>query len=314
MTSLLSLPPKLQTFLNKTSLEKRVTFRVENEAVQISLDGRNFKPFQPSDSGKLRHRVLALRLDADEYLRRTVKVPAAVAGRLAEALQYSLHVWTPFKSDSAYAAAREVASAGPLNITVELRCALRVPVDEKLRRLPVAVHLIEFGEEAYAVPLSPQAQAAMVRHSRTQAGLALLAGAFTVAILYAWEARLASRADAYESAVSGVMAIRKKESAEFRELAERQKLIVAVAGSVGGNDRTIAALAELGSVLPQGASIQELDIDERGARVSIAGLPQDIAPDDLGRKFRQLELSEANVRNVKDEAVLHLVLKRRRTE
>ena len=100
---------------------------------------------QCSDS---QDRLVALHVDSEELLCRSIEVPKAVADHLDAVLPLNLGNWTPFTEADVLAVARRIdrpyAKSDAATVQVELRCALRSLIDEKIARLttePDSIHL-----------------------------------------------------------------------------------------------------------------------------------------------------------------------------
>jgi general secretion pathway protein L len=104
------------------------------------------------ENSDLAEAKLALRLTADQAIRKTVKLPAAAEENLQQVLAFEMDRLTPFKSDQVYFGARIVArSPATRQITVELILTPRGKLDALLEELA------EWGWRPDIVDLEDQA-------------------------------------------------------------------------------------------------------------------------------------------------------------
>lgn len=224
-------------------------------------------------------RLLVLRIDDGQLLRRKLNLPSAAVGRLDAALKTNLSTWTPFTPEEVYAAAHPLEQTRSLPgavRAVELRCVRCAVADERIaamRALGLDPDAIQLGDARFTLVRKTQKRASMLRRRWVLTGLALLLFCQCVGVYAILTSRQRNEIQSLETArTEMVTALRRRADSEKNALAYREGLRK-IAARMNPDASFTQALKTLASAMSQDAVVRELELgrDRAEGHVAIFG-------------------------------------------
>lgn len=224
-------------------------------------------------------RLLALRIDDGQLLRRKLNLPSAAMARLDAALKTNLSTWTPFTPEEVYAAAHPLEQTRSLPgavRAVELRCVRRAVADERIaamRALGLDPDAIQLGDARFTLARKTQKRASMLIRRWVLTGLALLLFSQGVGVYAILTSRQRNEIESLETArTEMVIALRRRADSEKNALTYREGLRK-IAARMNPSASFTQALETLASAMSQGAVVRELELgrDRAEGHVAIFG-------------------------------------------
>jgi len=232
-----------------------------DRSTAFNADGSRLAMLDPS----ARERVVSLRVDATDVMRRQLDVPRALAARLDAALTMNLETWTPFCEADVYALARPIpehgANLNAATMRIEIRCVPRGVIDDRVEALSACglePDAIQLGDPDFEI-LRPTAKLRSLQWRRKAlialGGLALLQGAVLHVFIAGRQLEEIESLEADQERLT--QALRQKATAG-KQTARAHEALTRIAARFDRDQSVSQALQILAAALPADVIIREI--------------------------------------------------------
>ena len=222
-------------------------------------------------------RLVALRLDDAQVLRRMIHLPAAAARQLDSVLRLNIGSWTPFSADEVFAAAKVVGpAAGRGLVSVEICCAPKKAVQRKISDLGVQPDSVYLGGNDYESKINTPKRRRLSRVRMillALAGVAFLQSVVLVALVMAREDRAIS---ALENRRAALTRTARQQAAAAKRQEKQQAERTALSHKLSETESLTSRLRALAGALRGRAMVREFVFSrERGVGHMVLVAPRE---------------------------------------
>lgn len=221
-----------------------------------------------------RDHFIDLNLPEGCILQQTVTLPRLAGENLQGSVAFGLPTWTPFSLDEIYFAA-QVVSFGAQQIVISIKYTMRShaqPLIDRASQTGLRPDRLAFDADGrWVALLNPQKRQRILAQKRLDAALAISVVILLIGAIAAASWRQSNHVAAYQSLLREELALFRKEEAERQNMenAAIRQTIVARRRSVS---RTVTeVLVAIGSYLPQGVNLNNLELEEGRGRLEVEG-------------------------------------------